>query len=101
MALTPTASDSTVRTQFTIDTQAAGNGGTVYTVPEGKNFVGYKVSRAPNDPNSVAFQVNGVTMYSSYVGSYGTNGFMPIYLSGGDVISNFSTYYFILTGYEE
>lgn len=89
------------RTQFTIDTQAAGSNGTAYTVPEGKNFVGYKVSRYPNDANYVGFTVNGVTMYSPYVPSYGTNAFMPIYLSGGDVVGNLSTYYFILTGYEE
>ena len=92
---------ATTKVQFTIDTQEAGNSGTVYTVPNGKTFVGYKISRYPSNPNSVGFYVNGVIMYSPYVPSYGTNGFMPIYLSEGDVVSNSSTDYFILTGYEE
>jgi hypothetical protein len=89
------------RTQFTIDTAAAGSSGTVYTVPEGKVFIGYKITRISNSNGNTSWQVNGVTIYSPYLTTYGADSVIPVYLGEGDVVSNNGSTYFSLTGYEE
>lgn len=103
MALTPTASaaGSTARTQFTIWSQSAGNGGAVYTVPAGKIFIGYVYPKYPNQSTYWNFTVNGIVIEMSVWSSADLWSPIPIYLGEGDVISNNSTYYFGLTGYEE
>lgn len=102
MALTKQSSTvGTARKQFTIWSNGAGNGGAVYTVPEGKIFIGYVLFQNPNQSNYQKFYVNGVQMDINTNTTYGTERYIPIYLGEGDVISNHSTYYFSLTGYEE
>lgn len=98
---TPGATVASPRTQFTIDTAAAGSGGTVYTVPSGKVFIGYKISRQPTSLSNTSWQVNGVALYSPYVATYGADAVVPVYLGEGDVVSNNGSTYFSLTGYEE
>lgn len=94
MALLPLSSDTT-RTQFAIYSGVAGDDGTVYTVPEGKIFTGYLFGSGNVFSRYI---VNGVTYTPSIIKD---NAVLPIYLSSGDSISNFSTSYFIMTGYEE
>ena len=101
MALTPAAPTAVARTQFTIWSNSAGNSGTVYTVPAGKSFTGYVLFASPTTALAQNFYVNGVLIGIYSNGTYGTELYVPIYLGEGDVISNYSTYYFGLTGYEE
>jgi hypothetical protein len=89
------------RTQFTIWSSVAGNGGTVYTVPSGKSFTGYVLWSYPYNGNWQKFYVNGQQMDINPNTTYGTQHHIPVYLGEGDVISNYSVYYFGLTGYEE
>lgn len=105
MALSPIsvagAAPSAPRTQFTIDSSSAGSGGVVYTVPAGKVFIGYKITRQATSNGNAAWQVNGDTVYSPYLATYGADSVIPVYLGEGDVVSNNGSTYFSLTGYEE
>lgn len=99
MALTPTTG-ATARNQFIIASSSAGTSGTVYTVPTGKTFTGYFYMYAPNS-SYTRLLVNGSQIYVGNNTTYGTWYAFPIYLSAGDVVSNYATEYFTLTGYEE
>lgn len=102
MALTPIPSSGAVaRTQFTVWSNGAGSNGTVYTVPAGKSFTGYVLFQYASNTNYQKFYVNGALIDINANTTYGTQMNVPIYLGEGDVISNYSTYYFGLTGYEE
>ena len=94
-------STAAARTQFTIWSNSAGSGGTVYTVPAGKSFTGYVLFTYPQNTNYQKFYVNGTQIDINQNTTYGTTLYVPIYLGEGDVIANYSTYYFGLTGYEE
>lgn len=102
MALTPTSSAASgpVRTQFILSSRTAGNNGTVYTVPEGKVFTGYFYMENPASSSYTTIKVNGETITVGY-GTSGTWYAFPIYLTGGDVLTNNGTHYFSLTGYLE
>ena len=95
------ASSSTARSQFTIASSLAGNGGTVYTVPEGKSFTGYFYMEQPSNNGYIRIAVNGSQIFVGSNSTYGTWYAFPIYLSSGDVVANVSFEYFTLTGYEE
>lgn len=99
MALQSIASGS--KKYFTILSSSAGSGGTVYTVPAGKSFVGHFYLSVPNSNSHQAIILNGSQLQIGNNGTYGTWYAFPINLSAGDVIANNSTYYFTLTGYEE
>lgn len=104
MALLPipiAATSATKRTQFTIWSNSAGQGGTVYTVPDGKVFTGYVLPADFQNVNNQKFYVNGAQMDFNPNSTYGTWSPIPVYLGAGDVIQNYSTIYFGLTGYEE
>ena len=102
MALSPSSSTvTTLRTQFTIASSDSGSGGTVYTVPEGKNFIGYFYMQYPNNNSYDRIMINGSYIQVGANGTYGVWHSFPIYLSAGDVVANYSSYYFNLTGYEE
>lgn len=98
---TTSSSISTARTQFTIWSNSAGSGGTVYTVPEGKIFIGYVLFGRSSNSNYQKFYVNGTQIDINANTTYGTENYVPVYFGSGDVIANYSTYYFGLTGYEE
>lgn len=105
MALLPTPVEETgakkiLRTQFTIASASAGSNGTVYTVPDGKNFIGYFWMQYPTGSNE-RLRINSVDVYVGRNQTYGTWYAFPLYLSAGDVVSNYSSEYFIITGYEE
>lgn len=97
----PSTGASAARTQFAIWSNSAGSGGTVYTVPEGKSFTGYVLFQSAQNSNYQKFYVNGTQMDINPNTTYGTTLYVPIYLGAGDVVANYSTYYFGLTGYEE
>lgn len=102
MALTPvTSSSASPREQFTIASAYAGSGGTVYTVPSGKSFTGYFYLEQPNNGSYTRILINGSNIEVGTNTTYGTWYAFPIYLTAGDVVSNSSTSYFVLTGYEE
>jgi len=102
MALIKSVSTSAAaRTQFTIWSNSAGSSGTVYTVPAGKSFTGYVLIQRPSLSNYQKFYVNGNQIDMNGNTTYGDTMYVPIYLGEGDVIANYSTYYFGLTGYEE
>ena len=108
MALLPIpAADSgttktpTPRKQFTIWSGSAGSNGTVYTVPKGKSFTGYVYPQIPTTSDYWRFNVNGVRIDISANSTYGTWEPIPVFFGEGDVISNYSSYYHGLTGYEE
>lgn len=96
-----TSSSAASRTQFTIWSQSAGSFGTVYTVPAGKIFIGYILPGNPMYTIDLYFNINGVTFTFTANSTYGQERYFPIYLGSGDVVSNYSTSYFGLTGYEE
>lgn len=102
MALTMTSSTTSgiARTQFTINSQSAGNNGVVYTVPEGKVFTGYFWMDWPANSSYTTIKVNGVTISIGY-STNGTWYAFPLYLTAGDVLSNNGTQYFSITGYLE
>lgn len=91
---------SVARTQFTIPSSGAGSAGTVYTVPKGKVFNGY-FTFAEINSSFQYFLVNGAFIHLGLNSTYQTRFSTPIYLGEGDVIQNYLTHYFILTGYEE
>lgn len=101
MALLKVASSSVARTQFTIWSQEAGSGGAVYTVPSGKSFTGYMLLKTPFNTIAMYFLINGVQFEFTANTTYGEQRYFPIYLGSGDVIQNYSTSWFGLTGYEE
>jgi hypothetical protein len=103
MALSPITvpgTDEGTRTQFFINTSSAGSSGTVYTVPAGKIFVGFFTFEVP-ESTTARININGVDCRIDGNATSGDRYANPIYLSGGDVVANYSTDYFNLTGYEE
>lgn len=87
--------------QFTVPSRPAANNGTVYTVPAGKTFTGYFFMEYPANGSYTYIRVNGSDISVGANTTAGTWYAFPIYLSAGDVVSNYGTHYFTLTGREE
>ena len=101
MALSPISRpEDQKRTQFFIYSGAAGASATVYTVPDGKRFIGFFTFEVP-ELATARININGTNCRIDGNASSGDRYANPIYLSEGDVVSNYSTDYFNLTGYEE
>ena len=95
MALTKSAGATTTKAVF-LYTNAAGSGGTAYTVPSGKVFKGFLLT-GDSSTSNFDFTVNGSTVTIKQNSTY-THRNLPVTLPPNTVLGNSSTQYFTITG---